>query len=363
MMQDYLLDPFLFGNKYNLVNGDNPWGKYLSSDQTNDKEVLASYWYSKTYDEYITDPDTQFLLCLEAYVDKTAKNAGLTSYAGEPFLVSALHLKKPLREHSSAWFVQAYLPDLESGSSAKKKQYSHRYLTRGMSNRNYHKIMAAVLEGIVTAQKNGGFKAFIQMGDVVRFMTMIPVITFVKGDAKSGDTLVSCFGGKNCIARVPRMCLCGKADLDNPLHRCLWIRMAYQRALNEKVTQLSVPPETSAGEVPESCHQRRAWEKEMKEYMATLDAMLAHHCDNAFFDIKFGHNPFGITLATPSDMMHLFESGIVKCVCQTFVDSMSTDVRVRVDNLMETLFHSQRTTLSNSQNFLRTNFCGGATHI
>jgi hypothetical protein len=77
-----------------LVNGDNPWGKYVSSDPTNDKEVLASYWYRKTYDEYITDPDTQFLLCLEAYMDKTAKNAGLTSYAGEPFLVSALHLKK-----------------------------------------------------------------------------------------------------------------------------------------------------------------------------------------------------------------------------------------------------------------------------
>jgi hypothetical protein len=40
------------------------------------------------------------------------------------------------------------------------------------------------------------------------------------------------------------MCLCGKADLDNPLHRCLWICMAYQRELNEKVVQLSVPPET-----------------------------------------------------------------------------------------------------------------------
>jgi hypothetical protein len=91
-------------------------------------------------------------------MDKTAKNAGLTSYAGEPFLVSALHLTKPLREHSSAWFVQAYLPDLESGSSAKKKQYSHRYLTRGMSNRNYHKIIKAVLEGIVTAQKREASK-------------------------------------------------------------------------------------------------------------------------------------------------------------------------------------------------------------
>jgi hypothetical protein len=104
--------------------------------------------------------------------------------------------------------------------------------------------------------------------------------------------------------------------------------MAYQRTLNEKVMQLSVPPETSPGEPPELHHQRRAQKKEMKEYMATLDAMSAHRCDNAFFDIKFGHKPFGITLATPSDMMHLFQLGIVKRVCQTFVDSMSTDVRV-----------------------------------
>jgi hypothetical protein len=120
MMQDHLLDPFLFGNKYNLVNGDNPWGKYVSSDPNNDKEVLTSYWYNKTYDEYKTDPDTQFLLCLEAYVDKTAKNAGLTSYAGEPFLLSALHLKKSPGEHSSVLFVQAYLPDLESSSSQRR---------------------------------------------------------------------------------------------------------------------------------------------------------------------------------------------------------------------------------------------------
>jgi hypothetical protein len=158
-----------------------------------------------------------------------------------------------------------------------------------MSNCNYHKIMDAVLEGIVTAQKKGGFKAFVRMGDVVCLMMVILVITFVKGDAKSGDTLVSCFGGKNSIARVPRMCLCGKADLDNPLHRCLWICMAYQRELNEKVAQLSVPPETHPGKPPESCHQRRAQEKEMKEYMAALDAMLAHRCDNAFFNIKFSH--------------------------------------------------------------------------
>jgi hypothetical protein len=83
--------------------------------------------------------------------------------------------------------------------------------------------MDAVLQGILAIQKRGGFKAFVWMGNVVCLMMVIPVITFVKGNAKSGDTLVSYFGGKNCIARVPRMCLCGKANLDNLLHRRLWI--------------------------------------------------------------------------------------------------------------------------------------------
>jgi hypothetical protein len=30
MMQDYLLDSFLFSTKYNLVDGENPWGEYVS---------------------------------------------------------------------------------------------------------------------------------------------------------------------------------------------------------------------------------------------------------------------------------------------------------------------------------------------
>jgi hypothetical protein len=54
-MQEYLLDPFLFDNQSNLVNASNPWGKYISSNP-DDKEMLASYWYSKTWDENITNP-------------------------------------------------------------------------------------------------------------------------------------------------------------------------------------------------------------------------------------------------------------------------------------------------------------------
>jgi hypothetical protein len=80
-----------------VVYAGNPWGKCISSDQ-DDKEMLASYWYSKTWDEKITNPNTQFLLCLKAYINKTGKCARLTSYCGEPLLLSALHLKKSVKE-------------------------------------------------------------------------------------------------------------------------------------------------------------------------------------------------------------------------------------------------------------------------
>jgi hypothetical protein len=68
---------------------------------------------------------------MRTYVDKTGKSAGLTSYCGKPFLLSALHLKKSVWEQLGAWLVQAYLPDLEAGSSAKKKKYSHSNKTCG----------------------------------------------------------------------------------------------------------------------------------------------------------------------------------------------------------------------------------------
>jgi hypothetical protein len=85
MCQSYLLNPFLFGDPNNLVNSQNPFGKYIPVGPS-DKEVLASYWYSKTYDKYITNPETQFLLPLEMYLDKMGKTAGMTSYCGEPHL-------------------------------------------------------------------------------------------------------------------------------------------------------------------------------------------------------------------------------------------------------------------------------------
>jgi hypothetical protein len=82
--------------------------------------------------------------------------------------------------------------------------------------------------------------------------------------------------------------------------------MVDQKALNDKVTKLLVCPPN------ETNKNRTLCLKERKQYLAALDSMLTHHCQNTFFDMQFGHNPFGIMLAMPSYMMHLYKSGILK---------------------------------------------------
>jgi hypothetical protein len=92
--------------------------------------------------------------------------------------------------------------------------------------------------------------------------------------------------------------------------------MVDQKALNDKVTKLSISPPNKTNKKRMLCLKQR------KQYLAALDGMSAHHCQNAFFDIQFGHNPSGIMLAMPSDMMHLYKSSILKQVCQSFTNSV-----------------------------------------
>jgi hypothetical protein len=160
--------------------------------------MLDSYWYCKTYDKRISDPQTQFLFPIEVYVDKMGKTAGLQSYCGEPMTWSTPLLNQSIRQSDEAWRAMGYIPDLEVSSSAKKKKANGANKTKGQSLRNYHRVLDAVLFSLVECQESGGFDAYVQMGDYVRYLKVIPVVCFIKGDAKSGDALCCRFGGKNC---------------------------------------------------------------------------------------------------------------------------------------------------------------------
>jgi hypothetical protein len=65
--------------------------------------------------------------------------------------------------------------------------------------------------------------------------------------------------------------------------------------------------------------------------------MSTHWGNNILFRMSYGANKFGITLATPGDMMHACESGIIKYMNKVFVGSMSLSVQVKMDLLVEKL--------------------------
>jgi hypothetical protein len=89
MAKNFLLDPVLFGNISNLVNNkSNPFGLFSTPEDRSDQELLGSCWQSETYELWISEPDKEFLLPLELYIDKTGKASALQLYCGAYYLVN-----------------------------------------------------------------------------------------------------------------------------------------------------------------------------------------------------------------------------------------------------------------------------------
>ena len=141
VLQDYLLDLQLFGNKQNLVNVWDPFGKYISENPNTDRELLAGQWYSRTWDAKIADPEKEFLLVIELYLDKTGRNASLKLYCGEPVIMSTPLLNQACRQDASAWRLLGFIEDLDTYSSAKKAQQSGRIKEKGRTMHDCHKIL------------------------------------------------------------------------------------------------------------------------------------------------------------------------------------------------------------------------------
>ena len=341
-LRSFVLDPFLFGNTENLVNKISPFEKYVSTD-SNDTELLSGRFYSQSYDMKINDPTKEFLLVMDIYLDKTGKSAGITSSCGEPVIWSTPLLTNEVREHPYAWNLLGLIADLETGSSAKKRQDSGRKATKGRSLRNYHKILATILQGLIEYQKSGGKYMHVRMGDEVRFVKVIVVVGIISGDNKSGDAICGRFGGKNCHHRVSRLCMTGYKDLDDCLCSCSLVRMRDLESL-----------QNGAADLDKS-------EKERNKYRHALKLMSSHYVDNAFFSVDFGSNHLGVTAATAPDMMHITESGIFKYLLNVFIDSMPNGTKAKVDALVEKLFVPIRST--KKSNFPRMNFKGGATSL
>jgi len=68
--------------------------------------------------------------------------------------------------------------------------------------------------------------------------------------------------------------------------------------------------------------------KKEKRFLASIHKQLSLHvCENPWFELDYGVNPHGLLAATPTDMMHLFELGVISYVIEMFFQSMTDSIK------------------------------------
>jgi hypothetical protein len=173
-------------------------------------------------------------------------------------------------------------------------------------------------------------------------MTVHVVLLYVANDGKSADMVACRYGGKN-TKRLTAGCGCSFQHSADALHDCKWVKMSDLQELYKKATSEGLSP------------------VERQRYVRALHELSTHLCDSAFYDVFFGANKFGICLAAPCDMMHLFELGILGYCIDIFVATMTPTMRVEVDSLIDKLFGKLRSSEKGEHH--RMNFTGGATSL
>jgi hypothetical protein len=102
-------------------------------------------------------------------------------------------------------------------------------------------------------------------------------------------------------------------------------------------------------------------EKERVLHHLALTEMSTHLVDSPLYQLDYGSNNIGVTLATATDMMHAFKLGILHHLLKVFTASMTTSAWVKMDELVEKLFLPLHSTCK--KDFLHHNFKGGATSL
>ena len=384
IIQELLLDPFIFGNISNLEGSMNttatdpammfdPFTSELKAGVVDD--VHTGRWYKRTVEMVKKRyPGAGVLVApILLYTDKTGTDI-MQRNPLEPVMVTTTLLNRKARNQWTSWRVLGFMPDLEAKSSAAKLRGNSTQKGVGRSLRNYHKCMAAILESMVKVQGFNGVpvKMHLRCGEYVQERYVVFPVAYVMGDGLSQDTVAG--RKKNYTgARISRACNCSSDHADRPTHKCRYIpyhtiHKRCQRAMllmgladtdgdgNDTET-LSRRPD---GTHKPKAERERDVRNELRAILAGLKRVSQHVSDNAFAKVWFGDNPRGVTGATPVDMMHLFLHGIVRYVCKVFIEPLTATEKHELDLLVDQICR-ERSTMR--REYPRVNFTKGITNL
>ena len=368
-LKDLLSDLSLMGNLDNLnVNTGtqerfDPFVPSNGSEKHLD-EVMDGKWYQDTVNAPVTGTDGNvFFLPILICVDKTGTDA-FQRHGLEPVMFTTALFKRHVRNDPSAWRILGFIPDLEAKSSAVKKQSTSSVELMGLSCRNYHKCLSVVLQSFKAAQQRD-MKFHLRLGSCVKHTSLLCPLAFVIGDAKSQDMLCGRFGGCK-TQRMSRKCCIPHHECGDPNAQCKFVNARTMERFSELALMKFDPadgrfePHTGEPVNIEGLTEKEV-DKRCKEHRRKLHSMSQHRHDSAFVDVWFGENKMGIFGATPTDLMHAFLEGVVKCVVRLFVDPLTDSAKADFDFWMDHVFGRFKS--SERLKHLRSNFTHGFTNL
>ncbi len=362
--KDLISDHDLWGNLENFkgVISSNP-KNYFTAEPTSDNgmvdEVTSGEWYRKTYKQCskLAGQEKFLILGVICYCDKTGTDVNQRNPL-EPFTFTFTIFNRKCRYKTNAWRLLGFIPNFEAKSNASKSYGRSSAVGRGRSTRNYHRCLYNLLQPLI---QNQGIVDPIYMnvriGDLVERCRIFFPLAFVIGDALSSDRMC----GRYQAYSVPRMCrACDVpySECDNTEYQCTYFKMKnLQKVATEALKLYGLEPYSSQDSIPHRKDvpmlQRQARDRMMK--------LSTHIHSNAFKEVWFGANKYGILKATPHDMMHAFCHGVVVYVVRILIAPLTPAEKHRLDAMIEGVLVPLHSSQKNK--YPRCNFSKGITNL
>ena len=366
-LQDMLDDFTVYGdvNKLNVNSDPRYWFHPKETDSPSQQytEIMNSPWYQRTVLKMNLNPDTDLLIPCALYHNFTGVDVYQKHSLG-PWMISLLLPKTDVREKSSSWRHMFMIPDV--GKAGKG-------LSSEEKNRSFHEGLRIGLLQLVQLQKNPPLMD-VRIGGYKKKMRVHFVISLILGDQESSDKICARMPSHKNAVRLHRACMTSALHSSDASHSCIWVdpnnikRLVKLIIVGEDIINGKEHSQSPVRDRNDSWEHFRDHcldlgynttkltsalsflKRKVKIARALLYKMYATYpVTNAFWDVDFGDNAFGVYRATVDDAMHFDELGKITYIAESFLQPFSDSDSSQLDSLVEKLL--SKSTLRSSARY------------
>ena len=266
-------------------NHNNP---FIVNNKSHYGDIDQSEFYQQTNLKLNIDSTKEIHVPIQLYLDETTLD-NYSKLSLHPLAMTLLIYNRKTQNLSMSWRTLAYIPNFQ------EIVFQHCKYTVDQRHGDFHFCLRYLMNGIEKLQKlRSGYNwtfHFKKFPNKSFKRKLIFTVGNVLGDAKGANVLCSRYGNNTLTTHLSRDCNVLTKDSDNPKCRCIFHK---QKELNqlthEELNQLSFRKATPY---------------------------------NAFCEIDFGSNIYGINGSCAADPCHMFNKGVVERLPEIFMARLS----------------------------------------